>query len=190
MIKIPAIIFAGGKSSRMGEDKALLSFGGFHSLSQFQHHKLQKYFKNVYLSAKNDKFDFDCEVIKDRYEDSSPLVGIISIFESLDVEEVFILSVDAPFVDKKVIKRLFEACEINDNVIVAKSPSGIQPLCAIYRRTLLPLAKIQLEENNHKLQMLLNKAQTRIVNFDEDKTFMNLNHKEEYEKALLFDAKY
>lgn len=190
MIKIPAIIFAGGKSSRMGEDKALLSFGGFTSLSEFQHHKLQKYFQQVYFSAKNNKFDFDCDVIKDKYKESSPLVGIISVFETLEVEEVFILSVDAPFVGKEIIEKLLEVSPDNDDVIVAHSPLGLQPLCAIYRRSILPLAKAQLQAQNHKLQHLLKKSQTNIIYFEEDKDFMNLNHKEEYQEALLFASLY
>ena len=54
MIKdIPLIIFAGGKSSRMGEDKALLPFGGYPTLTQFQYIKLRKNFQNIYISAKN-----------------------------------------------------------------------------------------------------------------------------------------
>jgi len=67
-----AVIFAGGKSSRMGSDKALLPFGGYGSLSEFQYHKLSRTFKKVYLSAKEDKFDFAMEDIHDRYEESTP----------------------------------------------------------------------------------------------------------------------
>ena len=179
-----AVIFAGGKSSRMGEDKALLPFGKYNSLAEFQQHKLSTLFEKVYISAKEDKFNFDCMVIEDNYTESSPLVGIISIFETLVVEEAFILSVDAPFVNKETIQRILEHNQTFLDVIVAQSPSGVQPLCGLYKRSILPLAYVQLEKGNHRLGDLLRLANTLFVKFDEDTPFTNLNHPEEYQKAL------
>jgi molybdopterin-guanine dinucleotide biosynthesis protein A len=179
-----AVIFAGGKSSRMGEDKALLPFGKYNSLAEFQQHKLSTLFEKVYISAKEDKFDFDCMVIEDNYTESSPLLGIISIFETLVVEEAFILSVDAPFVNKETIQRILEHNQTFLDVIVAQSPSGVQPLCGLYKRSILPLAYLQLEKGNHRLGDLLRLANTLFVKFDEDTPFTNLNHPEEYQKAL------
>ncbi|NEW60104.1 molybdenum cofactor guanylyltransferase MobA [Sulfurovum sp. bin170] len=179
-----AIIFAGGKSSRMGQDKALLPFGGYSTLAEYQYVKLSEIFDKVYISAKSNKFDFDCSVIEDCYEESSPLVGIVSIFESLDIEEIFILSVDAPFIDIETIEKLYENSISSKDVIVAKSSFGVEPLCAIYRRTILSKAKELLEENNHRLQALLSSVETQIVEFDRDENFMNLNHPEEYQKAI------
>jgi len=178
-----AVIFAGGKSSRMGKDKALLPFAGYNTLSEFQYNKLSTLFKKVYLSAKEDKFDFDATVITDRYEENSPLVGIISIFETLEEDEVFILSVDAPFVNEEVIEKLLNHEEEFDAVI-AKSTSGTQPLCGVYRRSILPLAQKHLREGNHRLNDLLKAAHTQFVTFEDDIPFINLNHPHEYENAL------
>ena len=179
-----AVIFAGGKSSRMGEDKALLPFGGYLTLTEFQHARLNTMFDQVYISAKENKFDFDCMIIEDIYTEDSPLVGIISIFETLKVEEVFILSVDAPFVNKETIQRLLEHNQTPLDAIVAQSPNGVQPLCGIYKRSILPLAYVQFEKGNHRLGDLLSLANTLFVKFDEDTPFTNLNHPEEYQKAL------
>ena len=179
-----AVIFAGGKSSRMGKDKSLLPFGNYTTLTQFQQAKLSTMFGKVYVSAKEDKFDFDCMVIEDIYTENSPLVGIISIFETLKVEEVFILSVDAPFVQKETIERLLAHNQTSLDAIVAQSPSGVQPLCGLYKRSILPLAYAQLEKGNHKLGDLLRLANTLYLKFDEDTPFTNLNHPEEYQKAL------
>jgi len=179
-----AIIIAGGKSSRMGRDKALLPFANESSLAQYQYKRLNTLFNKVYLSAKRDKFDFDCEVIEDIYEEASPLVALISIFETLKVEEVFVLSVDTPFIDEKVIHSLFEACEADRDSVVAKNVNRLQPLCAVYHKSILPLLSKHYKENNHKLHDLLKKAKTKIVHFDDDKAFMNLNYFKEYEKAL------
>ncbi|MEA1953601.1 MAG: molybdenum cofactor guanylyltransferase MobA [Campylobacterota bacterium] len=178
-----AVIFAGGKSSRMGQDKALLPFANYPSLSEYQYHKLLTLFTHVYLSTKENKFTFDAPLIKDLYRQSSPLVAIVSVFETLDVEEVFILSVDTPFVTKEMIEKLFSLPKHYDAVI-AKSSKGVQPLCGIYRRSLLGFAKQYLEEDNHKLNHLLKTVNTKFVHFDEERAFLNLNTPQEYEEAL------
>ena len=179
---IPLVIFAGGKSSRMGKDKALLPFGGYNTLSEFQHSRLSKLFKKVYISAKENKFDFEANIIEDNYKESSPLVGIISIFETLKVDKVFILSVDAPFVNREVINKLINSNNRFD-AVVAKSKSGVQPLCGVYKRSVLPIAKEHLKKKNHRLQSLLKKVDTQFVPFKDDDPFINLNHPHEYEKA-------
>ena len=179
-----AVIFAGGKSSRMGEDKALLPFGDAPTLTQYQYQRLSQVFETVYISAKSHKFDFDCEVIEDTYEEASPLVALLSIFETLEVESVFVLSVDSPFVDEKIIQKLMKYQTQDSHCIVARNPDGIQPLCAIYQQSILPFLKIQYAKNNHKLQDLFKSTKTHIINFDETKAFMNLNYQEDYQKAL------
>lgn len=181
-----AVIFAGGKSSRMGEDKALLPFAGYSTLAEFQYSRLSKLFKSVSISAKENKFDFDCVVIEDIHEEHSPLVGIISIFETLQIEEVFILSVDAPFVESDTIEKIVSYKDSNSDAIVAQSPSGVQPLCGLYKKSILPLAQQQLKKNNHRLGNLLHLANTEYVKFEEDLPFTNLNHPEEYQEALKY----
>ena len=185
MIKeFPLIIFAGGKSSRMGEDKALLPFGAYPTLTQYQYTKLSHYFQNVYISSKTDKFDFECVVIEDTQKEYSPLIAILSIFETLEVDEVFILSVDAPFINEEVIETIFKSRNDKSDIVVAKSPSGIQPLCGCYKKSMVPLAYAQLAKENHKLLDLLALANTQFVIFEDDEPFTNLNHPQEYQKAL------
>lgn len=180
-----AVIFAGGKSSRMGQDKSLIPFGGFATLSEYQLRRLEPLFEQVYLSTKEGKFGFEADLIYDRSHESSPLVGLVSIFETIDVQECFVLSVDAPFVDEGTIARIY--LESNDetlDAIIAKSPGGAQPLCGIYRRSIVPFAKSFMAEGNHKLNALLAASKTRFVNFGEEDCFLNLNRPEDYYAAL------
>ena len=181
--EIPAILFAGGKSSRMGRDKALLPFAGYKTLSEYQYARLSKIFKHVYISAKENKFNFQTQVITDKYTESSPLVGIVSVFETLDADEVFILSVDAPFVNQFVIDTLMKNRGDAD-VIIARSENGKQPLCGIYTRAVLSFAQEHMHAEDHKIGNLLKKVHTKIVDFEDDSLFINMNHPHEYEKAL------
>lgn len=184
MYKIPLVIFAGGKSSRMGRDKSQLAFGGYPSLSEYQYRRMSALFETVYLSAKSDKFDFECHILKDNYKVHSPLAGLVSAFEAIEAPEVFILSVDAPFVDKYVIEKLIKENTNEETVVIAKSPYGPEPLCAIYKRSILPEAKAMLARDQHRLTALLEKVKTKTVKFESNAPFLNLNHPEEYEEAL------
>ncbi len=179
-----AVIIAGGKSSRMQTDKALLPFGGDSSLAQYQYKRLSQLFSKVYISAKTNKFDFEVAVIEDIItQTSSPLVALISIFETLTVESVFILSVDAPFVNEEVIKKLYEAKEDRYDGIIATSPNGLEPLCGIYQRGFLKESKKALANNEHRLQALLNQLTIKHVYFDKLEYFINLNYPKEYREA-------
>ncbi|MBU1667218.1 molybdenum cofactor guanylyltransferase MobA [bacterium] len=180
------VIMAGGKSSRMKRDKALLPFAGYRTLAEYQYQRWSAFFSNVYLSSKKDKFDFSADIIEDCYTESSPLVALVSIFETLDLNEVFVLSVDAPFVTEEIIKRLYTEARAESSVIIAESQKGLEPLCGIYRRTILEEAKVFLEQDNHRLQDLLKRVITQKVQIDDGQAFMNLNHPSEYEKAMKF----
>ena len=182
-----AVILAGGKSSRMQQDKALLPFGEVNSLAEFQYRRLSKIFSKVYISSKYNKFDFNVEVIEDRYKDSSPLVALVSIFEELEkLEEIFLLSVDAPFVNEMIIDTLYKNnCSVD--VVVAESNNGLEPLCAIYHRSCLVEAKRALEANRHRLHSLFENLNVKRVKIEDKFAFMNLNYPYEYEKAKKLD---
>ena len=181
--KMPAVLFAGGRSSRMGQDKALLPFAGFKTLSEYQYRRLSEIFEKVYISSKEDKFDFEADILFDVYPESSPMVGLASVFETLEAEAVFVLSVDSPFVNEEIIDALIQHREGAD-VVIARTPGGKQPLCGIYTRAILPFAQENIENNQHKIGTVLQKVVTKYVDFEEEKFFMNLNHPHEYEAAL------
>ena len=111
MFAIPCILFAGGKSSRMGEDKSLLPFGGFPTLTRFQYERLKRLFKKVYISTKTaDKFDFDADFILDPHDvDYAPTAGFVSAFRELDDERIMVLSVDTPFIGEDEFQTLMDA---------------------------------------------------------------------------------
>ncbi len=186
MLDTPCVIFAGGKSSRMGEDKSLLPFGNFDTLTQFQLHKLSKIFKTVYISCKTkDKFDFDANFIEDIKTKNihAPTAGFIAIYQKLKENSFFALSVDAPFISQQEIEKIIDADAIQMDATIAKTDFGIQPMCGIYHRSLEDKFTQMLKDDNHKLGYLLKNSNTVFVNFDDEKPFLNLNHPHEYKEA-------
>jgi len=187
LLDTPCIIFAGGKSSRMGEDKALLPFASYKTLTQFQYTRLKKIFKDVYISCKNsNKFDFKADFIEDGEDKNiyAPTVGFIAAFTMLQVEKIFVLSVDTPFVTEDVIQKLCDEDSANVDAVIAQTQEGIQPMCGIYHRSLVNEFEKMQEKNSHKLGFLLKNADTKYVLFQKSEAFFNLNHPHEYQKAL------
>ena len=186
MLQTPCVLFAGGRSSRMGTDKSLLPFGGFETLAEFQYVRLSKIFSHIYISCKDkSKFPFNAEFIEDSKISNTyaPTLGFISAFESLG-ESFFALSVDSPFVDEEIIKKLLKMDRQNDDATVAKTIEGIEPLCGVYHPSLHLHFQKMLMKKQHKLGLLLKNSKTQFINFKEKEKFLNLNHPYEYKKAL------
>ena len=180
---IAAVIFAGGKSSRMGQDKALLPFGSFKSMTAHQYHTLQSYFDQVYISSKDAKFDLDAPLLLDRYREHSPMVALASALEQTEEEALFVLSVDMPHIDGTVIKPLLAAYHTENpsaEIIIAKSPHGLEPLCALYHRSILPKVQHLLSRGEHRMHTLLEQAEISVVSFSDEAAFVNLNTPQEY----------
>ncbi|MCF6172883.1 MAG: molybdenum cofactor guanylyltransferase MobA [Campylobacteraceae bacterium] len=182
---MPCAIVAGGKSSRMGVDKALLPFKECKTLTQYQLQKVSNWFESIHISCKSrDKFDFEASFIEDssKFDDFSPLVAIYSILEKLQTP-VAILSVDIPFVTFDIYKKLYANLE-NFEAVIAKSPFGSHQMCAIYKPSILPILEKQIIDNNHKIKNLLARIETKYVEFKEDGAFFNLNKPCEYQEAV------
>ena len=186
MFALPCILFAGGKSSRMGEDKALLPFGGYPTLAQFQYERLKRMFNRVYISTKSgDKFDFSAPLILDPEDvDYAPTAGFVSLFQEISDERVMVLSVDTPFVDESVFSALLDADHSELDAVIAQTESGTHPLCGLYHRSLAKEFDRMLEQGDHRLGKLLSHSRTRYVAFNDDHLFANLNHPHEYQEAL------
>lgn len=180
--EIPCVILCGGKSSRMKEDKSLLPFSSSKTLTQYQYEKLKPHFKELYLSSKLDKFDFDANIIFDENEEFSPIVALQTILKKLSShKKVFIITVDTPLVKIESIKQLIEAS--NDvNICVAKTEKT-HNLCGVFSTNMLIDINKMLEKNIHKVGFLLKNTKTSYINFSDNDEFINLNNPDDYKEA-------
>ncbi|WP_353661644.1 molybdenum cofactor guanylyltransferase MobA [Hydrogenimonas sp. SS33] len=183
---LPCVIFAGGRSSRMGRDKALLPFGGCATLAEYQFRRLSPLFPSLYISAKADKFPFKAPLIEDIPSEGghAPTLGLLAAFGKLE-NDFFALSVDAPFVDAGVLETLFEVYgKEKADAYIARTPSGSHPMCGIYTRRMEPILSKAVAAGEHKLHRLLEQVNTRYVDFDDERLFYNMNRPGEYEEAM------
>ena len=185
LLDIPCVILCGGKSSRMGEDKSLLPFSSYSTLTSYQYNKLKKIFKNVYLSSKINKFDFISEdrLILDEAKTYSPIAALQSIFSKLDSNKVFIITVDTPLVKFESIRKLVD--ESNGYDISVAKTSRVHNLCGVFNKNkVLPIVEQMLKDDFHKVGFLLKHLFTNYVNFPKEDEFININKKEDYQKAI------
>ena len=184
---ITCIIFAGGKSSRMGRNKALLPFGGAPTLAQFQYDRLSPLFTATYLAVKSSTdFPAGIPVLTDdpAFETYAPTAGFVSAFRALGDERIFAISVDTPFIDRTIIAALLAADGAGLDAVIARTGEGMHPLCGIYHRQLLPRFEAMAAANDHKLGKMLQGSRVAYVDFENEEPFANLNHPHEYAAAL------
>lgn len=170
----------------MKRDKSLLPFCSFDTLVQYQIYKLSPFFKTIYLSLKNDKFDFLNEkqkLILDKSDIYSPILALKAILETIKENKTFIIAVDTPLLKKESIEKLIKNSN-NYDITIAQTKK-IHNLCGVYNKSCLPFINKMIKDNIHKVNYLIRSAKTNIINFANDDEFININNKEEYEKAKL-----
>lgn len=187
---ITAFVLAGGKSSRMGSDKAFLRLGDETLLSRAL--KLAGAVAGeVRIVGGANKFAGFGQVIEDVYRDRGPLGGIHGALLSSATELNLILAVDLPFVVPEFLEYLlFQARESGAMITVPRVAGGLQPLCAAYRRGFAKVAEQSLRQGKNKIDSLFAAAETRVIEEDEwmragfsAEIFRNLNTPEELEEA-------
>ncbi len=182
MFDLPCVILAGGKSSRMGVDKSLLSFNGFDTLCEYQVSRLKPLFKSLHVSSKDNKFDFETDLILDEEDEVfSPMVALGKILSHFENEMVFIMAVDIPYVGANEIEKMYLHVEDYD-IVIPRTKHYKHTLCGFYNSSLHLTCKSLIDQNIHKMQKLLDASRVKYVDFENEKNFTNLNFLDQYKK--------
>ena len=191
MSDLSAFVLAGGKSTRMGQDKAFLRVGN-ESLLNCALRVAGTVTENVCIVGAQDKFNgFDRVVVEDLFPDRGPLGGIHAALCSTTSELNLVLAVDMPLVNGDFVRFLVnQSRESGATVTVPAAGGGLQPLCAVYRKEFADRAGESLRAGRNKIDPLFTNTKTRIVTEDEltqagfsAEIFRNVNTPEELELA-------
>lgn len=188
--EIAAFVLAGGKSRRMGKDKAFLELGGRTLLSRALE-LARSVAETVAIVGDGNKFFPLGRVLDDVYPGQGPLAGIHAALAGSDAALNLMLALDIPFIEKDFLRYLLsEASRGSAVVTVPKIGARWQPLCAVYRREFATPAEEALRRGKNKIDPLFAKVETRVIGEEEmaridfpESMFRNLNTPEDWKKA-------
>jgi len=184
-ISISGFILAGGKSSRMGTDKALLVFQE-KPLLEHMIKLIKPFCTNIAISGQNPDYSiFGVEMVPDLYSGCGPIAGIYSSLKHSDCDLNLLVGVDVPFVNEELFLSLISNIGEYD-CIIPEHTSGVEPLIGIYNRRALSVIEEMIKAGDFKLSKLLSKLNTRYLDCNElikkyPRLFMNINRLEDYQ---------
>lgn len=182
---IAGAVLAGGKSTRMKSNKALLSVDGVPFIRRIVD-TLERRFSRIYISANraDDYVFLNHPIIPDVYEDGGPLAGIHAVLKSVSAAYVFTVSCDVPFISTDVIDTLIEKTE-PDTILIADDGTHIHPLIGIYPRSVCDNLGKYLQSGERKARRFLETVDHKRVDVSHAAgAVKNINTVEEYQREI------
>jgi molybdopterin-guanine dinucleotide biosynthesis protein A len=182
-ITFSAALVAGGKSMRMGRDKALLMWPGTNEvLWQHQLRTLQELTpEEIFWSGPmRPGVPPDVRVVADAVDNAGPLGGISACLENLRSDLLIVLAIDLPRMTSLFLRLMLARSSSTCGVVVRRG-DYYEPLAAIYPKSVADLATEHLARGEYALQALVRAAVKRnlvtIVPLDEKDVplFRNVN---------------
>lgn len=180
------IILAGGKSSRMGTDKALLKYKG-QTFIQILFYNLKNICSNIIISSNNPKVSIiGTKTISDEIKEIGPMGGIYTCLKNSDSDFNFIVSVDTPFVSSKLLMYIFHKSE-NFDISVVSFKNKVHPLIGVYHKRILKLLSSEIQAGKYKIMEMIKKTKFQFIEIDGsfEKELLNINKPKDYEILLL-----
>jgi molybdopterin-guanine dinucleotide biosynthesis protein A len=202
MKPITVLILAGGRSARMGRDKAWLDLDGMPLVERVARQLLP--LAGEILFSANDPAPFadlvarlpvPGRVVRDIFADAGPLAGLHAGLAAASFETALAVATDMPFVAHGVVEEMVGLCDEPDAVVPRLAAQGYgepqpEPLHAVYRKTCLPAIEAALAANRRRVVSFLPDVNVCYVDepllraIDPDLTsFRNVNTPEEWAAA-------
>jgi molybdopterin-guanine dinucleotide biosynthesis protein A len=191
-MKAAAIILSGGKSSRMGTNKALLKINGKTNIERITD-TLKVSFNDILLVTNHpEDYQFlGLKMVPDHYPGQGPLAGVHAGLLASQCDTNFVVACDMPFASVTLAEMLVKKCSGYDAVIPVIN--GVQhPLFAVFQKRVTDVAAQSIEAGRLRMKHLLDTLNVLYVSekdlqadssIDLERVFFNMNHPNEYEDA-------
>jgi molybdopterin-guanine dinucleotide biosynthesis protein A len=179
---LTAMLLAGGRSWRMGRDKATLVFDG-EPLWQRQLQELRKLTPTaLWVSARTRPLwcPPELEIVLDEPPSRGPLSGLAAGLSRLQTSHLLVMAIDLPRVPVGHLRKLWSLAEPG-KAVIPLNEDYFEPLCAVYPAEAAPLAEKALKTSDSSLQHLAremfhkSRAQSYVLTPEERLLYLNLN---------------
>ena len=182
--KVLGLVLAGGKSRRMGSDKASLVRDGRTQLEraiELLEEHLDKVFVSTRPGQEDDPLRSRFSQIVDRYDDLGPVAGILSAMDERPEAAWLVLACDLPNIDSATIRFLLDGASADHPATAYTSVhDGLpEPLCAVYRPGARPIIERFVADGiNCPRKMLIN-SPTHLLEQPNPGALHNINSPED-----------
>jgi len=186
--QLKALVLAGGKSERMGQDKTLFNFHG-KIQREYLFEILSNKVEDTYISCRPDQvsdFDSNIKTIPDRLIGMGPYGAIVSAFMHDPNAAWLVLASDLPFMDKSHIEQLIAERNPFHSATAFKSPKNgdPEPLAAIWEPSSYPLLLAMMSLGFTCPRKALLQSDAKSIEAIRSEALLNINTPEDYNKAL------
>jgi molybdenum cofactor guanylyltransferase len=183
------VILSGGKSARMGTNKAFLEIEGERLIDRITS-MFHDMFREVILVTNSplDYLDQDCIIASDIFKNKGALGGIYTGLFYASYDHAFVSACDMPFLNRSFMEYMIKCADSYD-IVVPEPPDGIQPLHAIYsKRCLSPIKKL-MDMGALKITGFYKGLKTMVIHQEDlnrfdpgGKMFINVNTRKDLER--------
>lgn len=184
---VTGVILAGGQSSRMGSNKALLPVRNGRFI-EIIHGQLGSLFGEVLIVANTPELYafLGSRVVADRYPGLGVLAGLHAALAETRTRHIFAVACDMPFLNDRLIRELVSRRN-EAEVIIPETEKGLEPLHAVYSTACLASAEAALRENRRRVVSFFHEVRvlhlppSRVAELDPGfLSFRNINTPQEY----------
>jgi molybdopterin-guanine dinucleotide biosynthesis protein A len=182
-----AYILAGGKSSRMGSDKGMLSLNETVFIQHIINALKGASINTITIVSSNKNYDFlDYKRIEDIYPNKGPLGGIYTALTHTKTVQNIILSVDIPLINADIISWMIAKNDEEKSVTQVKVLDKLNPLIAIYNKNICAVFENYLEKNQLKLRAVIEEIPHQTLEVPQKwcALLQNINTKEDYQNLV------
>jgi molybdopterin-guanine dinucleotide biosynthesis protein A len=187
-IPVKALILAGGRSTRMGKDKALMLFGS-KTFWQYLVEVAEEAGLEVLISCRKDQenlFRHRLSVIPELFDSIGPMGGILSAMITYPDNAWLVMACDMPEITLATIKTILnERNQTKDATVFQLNNEHIEPLFAIWEPGIQKRMMLSFEEGAYSLKKILEKSNLNIIDVKDNLfAFNNINTPDDYNKLI------
>lgn len=189
---IAGVILAGGKSSRMGRNKALLELDGGTFIERIAD-ALLAVFSRVFISSDREhEYEFlKLQTVEDVYKGAGPLAGIHSALLRAGTPKIFVVSCDLPLITPDLVRHVLKQVQGTDATIVSIDGAS-QPLFGVYDMSCLRMLEEHLKDGQYSVLRFLDDVTTHSVALESSRDLghtiavSNVNTPSDYAAVIAF----